>query len=411
MAPPLDHNAIENCRRQQEALANFGRFAFRNEDLHAVLREASRLCAEGLGVKYGKILRYRPERNDLVIVEGFGWKEEVRGTTSQADTSSPAGRAFVTKEPVLTLNLPEENFDPPRIYIDHDIKSSVNVIVQSLDDAPYGILEVDSEHRRSFNELDICFIAGFANVVAEALAHQHRSQALRAAVDAKDRALAERDLLARELHHRVRNSLQVIVGQLEHEASKQRGSPGERGLNDLGKRVLTMARTYDHLLGQGFGRIVDFAGYLRALCEDVRTLYAFDYPEVTVSCSSDPLHLDIDRTTSLGLALHELIANSYEHAFPKRRGTIAVSIQHDRNAGQARILISDDGVGFHEDPQTTRQGVGLVRQLVRKLGGVVNVRIDHGTTWEIIIETKKARQESSDDAPLSIGTGGTPGTA
>src|SRR5581483_8755153 len=185
---------IENCRRQQQALANFGRFAFRNDDLQAIQDEAARQCAKGLGVRFSKILRYRATEGDLVLQAGVGWHADVMGEpVARADYKSPAGRALLTKEPVLTFDLPHDpDFELPRIYPEHGIKSSVNVIVQSVGSAPYGILEVDSEREHAFTDIDICFIAGFANVVAEALAYQEKQRALRAALDAKERAVAER---------------------------------------------------------------------------------------------------------------------------------------------------------------------------------------------------------------------------
>jgi hypothetical protein len=94
--------SVVRLLRQQASLAAFGSFAFRQTDLLAILNEAARVCAEGIGVGHAKICRYRPEEEDLLIVAGFGWHEGIVGqVVSQADESSPQGRAFVTGAPVI----------------------------------------------------------------------------------------------------------------------------------------------------------------------------------------------------------------------------------------------------------------------------------------------------------------------
>src|ERR1700749_4658337 len=97
---------IESLLRQQAALAKFGTYAFQQTDLDKILNEAARICADSLGVHHCKVCRYRPTENDLLIVAGFGWQAGVIGKViSQANESSPQGRAFVTREPVVVRNL------------------------------------------------------------------------------------------------------------------------------------------------------------------------------------------------------------------------------------------------------------------------------------------------------------------
>jgi hypothetical protein len=84
------NDRIDRLLRQQSALAGFGSFAFREDDLVKVLNEASRICAEGLGAGFGKVCQYREATNDLLVVAGYGWKTGVVGhVISRADESSP----------------------------------------------------------------------------------------------------------------------------------------------------------------------------------------------------------------------------------------------------------------------------------------------------------------------------------
>ena len=90
----IDHTVVK-LRRQQAALAKFGRFAFNETDLLTILSEAARICAASLDVPFCKVCRYRAAENDLLIVAGCGWDLGVVGrVVSQADETSPQGRAY-----------------------------------------------------------------------------------------------------------------------------------------------------------------------------------------------------------------------------------------------------------------------------------------------------------------------------
>src|SRR3954471_23452537 len=123
---------VDRLLAQQAALAEFGRYAFRSDDLHDLLTEAARVSAACLNVPYCKICRYRSDEGDLLVEAGVGWKSGVIGhACQQADESSPAGRAFVTGQPVIARDrrVPQDFVLPP-LYAQHGIVSTVNVVIQ-----------------------------------------------------------------------------------------------------------------------------------------------------------------------------------------------------------------------------------------------------------------------------------------
>ena len=166
---------IEKLLREQAALAKFGSFAFGESNLNKVLTEAARVCAESLGVPYAKICRYRKEENDLLIEAGCGWHAGVIGcVVSRADESSTQGRAFVTGEPVIVEDLStNKSFVLPAFYAEHKIVATADVLIKGKGQS-WGVLEVDSATPRIFDQHDIDFLTGFANVLAEAVATAER---------------------------------------------------------------------------------------------------------------------------------------------------------------------------------------------------------------------------------------------
>ena len=193
---------VQKLLRQQAAIARFGSFALRERDLMKILTEAVRVCADGLSVPFSKVCQYRAEHNDLLIVAGYGWQDGVIGhVVSRADMSSPQGRAFTTGKPSIIDNLQKEaGFDPPPFYAAHGIVSIIDVIIKGNDDQPYGILEIDNDQQHDYDQYDINFLTGFANVLAEAVSTASRGAALQVTVDRMKSLVEEKDLLLDEKH-------------------------------------------------------------------------------------------------------------------------------------------------------------------------------------------------------------------
>ena len=191
---------VQKLLRQQAAIARFGSFALRERDLTKILSEAVRVCADGLSVPFSKVCRYRAEENDLLIVAGHGWQDGVIGhVVSRADMSSPQGRAFTTGHPSIIDDLQKDaGFDPPPFYAAHGIVSIIDVIIKGTDDQPYGILEIDNDKQHDYDQYDINFLTGFANVLAEAVSTASRGAALQVTVDKMKALVEEKDRLLDE---------------------------------------------------------------------------------------------------------------------------------------------------------------------------------------------------------------------
>jgi two-component sensor histidine kinase len=388
-----DANAAKVAKllRQQAAIAGFGSFALRQTDLLTVLTEAARVCAEGLSVPFSKVCRYRAAENDLLIEAGHGWKAGVIGhVVSRADDSSPQGRAFVTGQPSICNDLRRDNnFVLPPFYAEHGIVSTIDVVIKG-NGHPYGVLEIDNDEQHDYDQHDIDFLTGFANVLAEAVDTSARTAVLQSTIDQMGVLLEQKKVLAAELQHRVRNNLQLVYGMLSKQLGDTADEGGRRGIKGIARRVSTLAQVYDHLLGNEMTRTTDFGSYVKSLCHDIAEIQAAARG-VTLSCASEALILDLDTVTALGIVVAELITNSYDHAFPGGKGATTVSVRRDvGNADMATMTISDNGTGFKINGESKRQGIGLVRRLVEQVRGTVTLDSDHGTVWTIRFPTAVA---------------------
>jgi two-component sensor histidine kinase len=385
---------VRKLLRQQAAVAHFGSFALRESDLLKVLTEAARVCAECLSVPYSKVCRYREKENDLLIEAGHGWHSGVIGNVvSRADVTSPQGRAFITGKPSICNDLRDDNdFKLPSFYAEHGIVSTIDVVIKGNDDQPYGVLEIDNNEQHDYDQHDIDFLTGFANVLAEAVATSARTgilqstiERMKVLVEEKDRLLEQKKVLAEELQHRVRNNLQLVYGMLSKQLDETPDRAGQRGIKAISRRVSTLAQVYDHLLGTEMTRTTDFGGYVKSLCANLAEIQAAADGGVTLTCNSDAITLDLDVVTALGIVVAEVVTNSYDHAFADgKRGSIIVSV-HCPDGDGATMTISDDGAGFLAKAESKRHGLGLVRRLVEQVRGSASVDSDHGTVWTIKI--------------------------
>jgi two-component sensor histidine kinase len=364
-----------------------------------ILTEAARVCAEGLDVSFSKICRYREAENDLLIEAGYGWNAGVVGNVvSRADRSSPQGRAFITGQPSISRDLRKDNdFKLPPFYAEHRIISTIDVVIKG-NGHPYGVLEIDSDDQHDYDEHDIDYLTGFANVLAEAVATSARTATLQSTVEQmkvlveeKDRLLGQKNILAEELQQRVRNNLQLVYGMLSKQLDDTPDRLGQRGIKAIARRVSTLAQVYDHLHGSEMTRTTDFASYVQSLCLNLAEIQDSPDGGVTLACDSDTIILDLDVVTALGLVVAELVTNAYDHAFWDGKGSIRVAVRNDPgDAGTATLTVRDTGGGFNPQTGSKRHGLGLVRRLIEQVRGTVILDSDHGTVWTIQFPTATA---------------------
>jgi len=165
---------------QQGWLSELGLVALENRDMLAVLQEACRLVAAGLGTRFAKVLQFLPAENQFLVLAGVGWKPGVVGVAKiPAGLDSPAGYALHADEPVVSEDQSrEKRFRFPQLLIEHGIDRAINVIIRGADQ-PFGVLEVDSSGDRQFSRHDVDFLQSAAHMLAAAIERQRADELIR----------------------------------------------------------------------------------------------------------------------------------------------------------------------------------------------------------------------------------------
>ncbi|MGQ9854233.1 MAG: PAS domain S-box protein [Candidatus Oleimicrobiaceae bacterium] len=198
-------------------------------------------------------------------------------------------------------------------------------------------------------------------------------------------SLKEKELLLKEIHHRVKNNMQVISSLLSLQSSYLTDPRMLAIFNDSQNRVKSMALIHEKLYQSKNLVRVDFAEYTRSLISHLFDSYGVDPERISTEVQSDDVDLAIDTGISCGLIVNELVSNALKHAFPGgRKGKVTVALE--RVNGAYVLQVSDDGVGFppHVDFRNTESlGLQLVNTLTDQLEGNIELRCSGGATFTI----------------------------
>jgi PAS domain S-box-containing protein len=211
-------------------------------------------------------------------------------------------------------------------------------------------------------------------------------QALEKVVEERTVALDQRDLLLREVYHRVKNNLQIVDGLLLMQALKIDDPQAKESVLGIRSRIFALGLVHQQLMGSTDLKTFDIEPFLQELSTNIVDGGAS--ASVTISVEASALEVGLDFAVPLGLLVTELVTNSLKHAFPDGVGTIAVSLRPDA-AGTVLLVVSDDGVGLPAlDPEKTGRtglGAGIVKSLVAQLEGEMAVGDGPGARTEIRI--------------------------
>ena len=358
----LTGRALRLRIRQQELLAELGVLALQGTSFVQLLNHTARITAEGLRAEYCKVMEFLPAENRLVVRAGVGWEEGVVGhATVGADLASPAGYALHTGKPVISNHLEnEQRFRTPELLIEHGIRRAMNVILQG-DGSPFGVLEVDSRSEGEFGQHDIAFLQGAANILGMAIEQQQYQRKLQAALD-------RHQILLKEVNHRVKNSLQVVSGMLQLQASAVGDPVLSDRLQEASTRISAVGRAYERLAYNADYEKIGLVSYLREVIADLETAVA---PCKLHLEASEEIQFAADRAILVALIINELVLNAGKYAYPDSAcGSIWVRLLRTDN-DHVLVSVRDEGIGLPAGlEQTTSKGLGsrLTHALAKQLG-------------------------------------------
>jgi two-component sensor histidine kinase len=208
-----------------------------------------------------------------------------------------------------------------------------------------------------------------------------------------NKSLKEKELLVREVHHRVKNNFQIVSSLLELQS---KGIEDEKALelaNEGKNRVKSMALIHQKLYQNESG-LVDFDEYILLLVNELSLLYKSEN-EIETNIASRNMEFDVDTAIPLGLIINEIITNSYKYAFNNQKeNSLSISINKESN-GDFKLIMADSGPGLpfgFNVKKAKSLGLRLINRLVKQLHGTLNVSNENGARFEIMFKDVHARR-------------------
>jgi len=228
-------------------------------------------------------------------------------------------------------------------------------------------------------------LAGAVHIMSDITARKQAEEALKS-------SLAEKEILLREIHHRVKNNMQVMISLLNLQAQANPDPAVAALLKESQNRIRTMAIVHEKLYRSSDLSRIDFSDYIESLAVHLFQFYAADLRRIRLRRVTEAVSLDINSAIPCGLILNELISNALKYAFPGgRNGEILIEFGR-RPDEQFALSVRDDGVGFpagFDLNETKTLGLQIVKLLVGQIDGAIELRREGGTEFRIVFPELK----------------------
>ena len=203
-------------------------------------------------------------------------------------------------------------------------------------------------------------------------------------------SLSEKESLLKEIHHRVKNNLQIVASLLYLQEEYMSDTKGVEILRESQNRVKSMALIHEQLYGTNDLAKIDFGRYIQGLTANLFDAYGIEPARIRLGVRADDISLGIDMAVPCGLIINELVSNALKHAFPSdARGTIEIAIDQ-RDGHRMEIVVADDGIGLDQSYTANEKktlGLRLIDTLTAQLDGTLEIQTDRGTRFRIVLNT------------------------
>lgn len=220
-------------------------------------------------------------------------------------------------------------------------------------------------------------IAAFTGVAVIAVGEGFRAAA-RLVLAERNAKLEERDLLFRELQHRVGNDFAIVGSLLDLQRQRSREPETQSALEQAMGRIRSIAQVHRHIYALPDAKFIDLPEYLRDLCSGL-TAATLPPAGINLSCACEAAFMPRDKALAIGLLTNELITNAVKHAFPDGHDG-RIEVRFGRTAAGWRLTVADDGIGMPAAKPKIGLGTDLIKQFANQAGGTMMFGAGAGTT-------------------------------
>jgi len=351
-----------------------------------------------LGVERCAVLHWNPEADALSVLachDGTNG-DDAGSEKAYALAHHPTRRQVLKERCARQMTVSQPNIDPAELdYMRETGAKCLLMQPMVFQDRVVGLVELaDSGSEHTFTDQEVSLTQLFANQAASAIENARlyeraqREIAERKRVEGQISAsLKEKEVLLKEIHHRVKNNMQVVSSLLQLQSRNIQDPETLAIFRDSQNRIRSMALIHEKLYrSQDLAR-VDFGDYLKDLTGFLIRSYRAQLGPVNLRLDASDVLLPVDMAVPCGLIVNELVCNALKHAFRDgREGEIRVLL-HSSPEQRVTLIVGDNGCGFPEGVDfrnTESLGMQLLNTLVEQLDGTVELHRGDGTEFEIV---------------------------
>ena len=203
------------------------------------------------------------------------------------------------------------------------------------------------------------------------------------------KALSDKDILLREIHHRVKNNLQLVSSLLTLQGRSMDNESAQKAINEGKSRIRSMALIHQDLYQKENLTSVNTQQYFKNLCQELYETYSISKNKVALEMDIEDISIDVDTLVPLGLITNEIISNSLKYAFPNNKKGILKVVLKGKNGG-LYLKVSDNGIGYDPGEISPNSfGTRLIHSLTQQLEAELLISTAKGTTIEVIMPSLK----------------------
>lgn len=294
--------------------------------------------------------------------------------------------AIISKKSFIN-NSPIENIDFGKALKTLKTPKLKNVLVVPvvLGEELVGVIAL-SNSPNEYTEDDLDVVERLAVFYSLAIQNKNAEEEIQ-------QSLNDKNILLREIHHRVKNNMQIISSLMNLQMNHVKDENSINVLKDSKGRIKSMAMVYEKLYQSPDLTEIDLEDYVETLVNNILFSYLTSTDNITSHIEVENIQIGLDTAIPCGLIINELVTNSVKHAFPDRNGSIKVKITS--HGEDIHLLISDDGIGLPENMDLEKLeslGFNLVKNLVEQIDGKMTVESNEGTSVKIIFKELKYKE-------------------
>ncbi|WP_430966301.1 sensor histidine kinase [Spongiimicrobium sp. 2-473A-2-J] len=253
---------------------------------------------------------------------------------------------------------------------------------KKIDEQKLEMERARSEMQAKDERINLVFISliftllGFAGLVYAYLKSIKNQRLIAEQKHIIENSLVEKDSLLKEIHHRVKNNLQMVSSLLSLQTKNTRSKAAIEALEEGKSRVKAMALIHQKLYQHDDLSVIEMQGYIESLVNSVQSVFKKGGHNINITIDAEGVELDIDRAIPFGLILNELVSNSFKYAFPEDDENGKIYIHLRKNGEQGFFEYTDNGVGLPEDTDertNSSMGIRLMNRLVNQLQSMLNI--------------------------------------